>query len=51
MEDNLKKIKMEDELKKKEKMEKKTKIFSQFLPNLGAKLSWGWLSYLRFFII
>jgi hypothetical protein len=25
--------------------------FSQFLLNLGAKLSWGWLSSLRFFYL
>ena len=29
---------------------KKIKIFSWFLLNLGANLSWGWLSSLRFFI-
>ena len=44
-EDDLKKIKNknEDDLKK--------KIFSWFLLNLGANLSWGWLSSLRFFSI
>ena len=55
MEDNLKKNgkrpkkkdgrkpkKMEDDLKKIKK------IFSRFLSNLGATLSWGWLSSLRF---
>jgi hypothetical protein len=35
---------VEDDLKKKQK-----KIFSQFLLNLGANLSWDWLSSLRFF--
>jgi hypothetical protein len=44
MEDDLKKIKMEDDLKKIKK-----KIFSQFLLNLGANLSWDWLSSLRFY--
>ena len=36
-----KKIKNEDNIKK--------KFFSQFLLNLGANLSWDWLSSLRFF--
>ena len=30
---------------------KKNKIFSRFLLNLGANLSWGWLSSLRFYIV
>ena len=50
MEDNLKQIKMEDDLKKKED-DKKNKNFSWFLLNLGANLSWGWLSSLRFFVL
>ena len=37
-----KKLKMEDDLKQN---------FSQILLNLGANLSWGWLSSLRFFLL
>ena len=37
--------KMEDDFK----ISTITKLFSQFLSNLGANLSWGWLSSLRFF--
>ena len=36
---------------KKNKDDLKKKTFSQFLLNLGANLSWGWLSSLRFFLI
>ena len=36
--------------KKNEDDLKKNKIFSKFLLNLGANLSWGWLSSLRFLI-
>jgi hypothetical protein len=42
---------MEDDLKKNEngrRPKNKKKIFSQFLLNLGANLSWDWLSSLRF---
>ena len=42
---------MEDDLKKegKKKTTSKKIICSWFLLNLGANLSWGWLSSLRFF--
>ena len=45
--------KMKTTSKKNEKNEddlKKFKICSQFLLNLGANLSWGWLSSLRLFM-
>ena len=49
-----KKIKKnEDDLKKKSKNEDNLEQkfnFSQFLLNLGANRSWGWLSSLRFFL-
>ena len=51
-EDDLKKRrrKMEDDLKKRrrKKEDDLKKAISQFLLNLGANLSWGWLSSLRF---
>jgi hypothetical protein len=42
--------KKENNLKKQTKnyLKKSSKICSQFLLNLGANLSWGWLSSLRF---
>ena len=49
-----KKIKMEDDLKKwkneRRPQKRKKKVFSQFLSILGATLSWGWLSSLRFLL-
>jgi hypothetical protein len=61
MEDNLKKNKMKDDLKKTKqkttalpkkwkRRKKERKKSSQFLLNLGANLSWGWLSSLRFLV-
>ena len=47
--------KNEDDLKKNEKWrrpkKKLKKIFSRFLLDLGANLSWGWLSSLRFLLL
>jgi hypothetical protein len=56
IEDNLKKkMKMEDDLKEKEKKwkttSKKNEIFSQFLLNLVANLSWVGLALYDFFYV
>jgi hypothetical protein len=51
MEDDLKKNKNGRRPRKKIKMEDDLKICSQFHLNLGANLSWDWLSSLRFVCI
>jgi hypothetical protein len=50
MEDNLKKLKKWKTTSKKKDGIKRN-IFSQFLLDFGANLSWGWLGSLRFFKI
>jgi hypothetical protein len=55
MENNLKKGKRKNGRQAQQKRERKTtstkqKVFSRFLLNPGANLSWGWLSSLRFLL-